>query len=333
MRSIYHIREYNVRRLSLLSSPDVFLSHDWPCGIEQHGDLNDLLRRKPFFRDDIMSNKLGSPPLMVLLRNLQPTWWFAAHLHTRFEARVRHDPPLETTTTLSPSSPSSGPPPRAGNPDEITIDDNEEEDVEGLVEDSGFDAPSGGSTIPRVAASIAPPPPQNPDEITLDDEIEMVEPPLPPPPPPRETTFLALDKCLPRRQFLEVVDIPTPTQEQEGGSGGERQRDAVVLSYDPEWLAITRAFQPYLSLQSQQATYPNPDDARAAVSREWDWVHAHVPPKLNLGGGNDNGGDRWCVDACQRFARGPPAGNGNSAAALAQTEAFAALLEMENVVR
>lgn len=132
----------------------------------------------------------------------------------------------------------------------------------------------------------------------------------------------------------QVVDIITQEQEREGG---ERPRDAVVLCYDPEWLAITRAFQPYLSREPKQATYPGPDDARAAVSREWDWVHAHVPLKLNLGGG-----DAWHVDACQRFVvRAPPAGGAlvghpdredKSAAALAQTEAFTALLEMENVV-
>jgi lariat debranching enzyme len=141
---------------------------------------------------------------MGLLRNLQPTWWFAAHLHTRFEARVRHDPAPETTT--SPSS-RSGPPPRADNPDEITIDDDT------TVEDSRLDAPSGSAMVPKVAESIAPPTVQNPDEITLDDEIEAVEPPPPPPPPPRETKFLALDKCLPHRQFLEASPPPSPRRE------------------------------------------------------------------------------------------------------------------------
>jgi lariat debranching enzyme len=136
---------------------------------------------------------------MGLLRNLQPTWWFAAHLHTRFEARVRHDPSPHEPEPEEPSSSTSfgpPPPPRAGNnPDEITISD----DVEGQGELDAKDSAGPACTVPNaLSIAIAP---QNPDEITLEDEIETVEPP---PPPPRETKFLALDKCLPRRQFLEA---------------------------------------------------------------------------------------------------------------------------------
>ena len=152
-----------------LSSPDVFLSHDWPSGVEQHGNLNDLLRRKPFLRGDIQSKQLGSPPLMSLLRNLKPSWWFAAHLHTRFEARVQHDPPGPPAATVS-------------NPDEIVIGD----------EDDDF-------AVPSTTA------PENPDEVALENEVEadVLVIPL----APRETTFLALDKCLPRRQFLEAREF------------------------------------------------------------------------------------------------------------------------------
>jgi lariat debranching enzyme len=181
MRSIYHIREFNVRRLSLaslaptlfvtlsdlhgtpqLSSPHIFLSHDWPQSIEHHGDLAGLLRRKPFFRADINAGKLGSPPLMGLLRTLRPQWWFAAHMHVRFVAEVVHG-------GVSPEGSSHG-----ENPDEIAIEDDEDE------------APA--ATVPR---SIE----------------ELTTPPL----PRSETKFIALDKCVRGRDFLEVSTTSTST--------------------------------------------------------------------------------------------------------------------------
>ena len=106
---------------------------------------------------------------MGLLRSLKPQWWFAAHMHTRYEARVVH----ESRSKLQGIS--------TQNPDEI------------LIQDDNF------------RRNVQPPPAENsflnPDEITLNDEVAIVETP---PPPSSETKFLALDKCLPRRQFLEV---------------------------------------------------------------------------------------------------------------------------------
>jgi lariat debranching enzyme len=117
----------------------------------------------------------------------------------------------------------------------------------------------------------------------------------------------------------QVVDIPTPGEGEiePPGEGPSPLSPPVVLSYDPEWLAVTRAFQPYLSRRREQAAYPDPEAARAAVAREWDWVQAHVSQKL---------ADGWRVDSCQRFVQGPDGAH-------EQTEAFVALLEIENVVR
>lgn len=135
IRSAYHVREIDVFRLSQLGRPDVFVSHDWPRGIERHGNLVALLQKKPYFRAEVERNDLGSPAAELLLQILKPRRWFAAHLHCRFSARVEHN----------------------------------------------------------------------------DQSV---------------TDFLALDKCLPRRDFLQLITLNVPT-------AGNRQ-----LEYDPQWLAI-----------------------------------------------------------------------------------------------
>ena len=63
MRSVYHIRNIDVFRLcQLTQKPQVILSHDWPRGIHNFGDVEGLLRRKQFFRQDIENDVLGSRP-------------------------------------------------------------------------------------------------------------------------------------------------------------------------------------------------------------------------------------------------------------------------------
>ena len=64
-------------------SIDIMLSHDWPKGINNFGDTADLLRRKGNLRDQ---KNVGAPPLFEILKKLQPTYWFAAHIHVKFAA-------------------------------------------------------------------------------------------------------------------------------------------------------------------------------------------------------------------------------------------------------
>lgn len=91
LQSIYHVREIDVRKLlSFRSQVDIGLSHDWPQGIEWHGDIEGLFRFKPFFREDAESGKLGSVAARQCLDRLRPPYWFSAHLHSRYEAVVHH---------------------------------------------------------------------------------------------------------------------------------------------------------------------------------------------------------------------------------------------------
>ncbi|KAJ7083674.1 lariat debranching enzyme, C-terminal domain-containing protein [Mycena belliarum] len=283
VRSIYHLREYAVRKLSLLSSRlQVFLSHDWPQSITDHGDLPHLLQRKTFLRSDILSGQLGSPPLFGLLRALQPEWWFSAHLHTRFEACVVHGEAV--ANDLVPTELVAGASEDVqGDPNEIIIDDNE------------VDGATAANPLPSapVRASL------NPDEITLSDlEDEVVAPPplpasaeLAPRRQPQKwtrpvaragqstTNFLALDKCGPKRQYLEVVDIPipeSPPSEKTSATTPEKGKGNVSttprLTYDLEWLAISRAFHPFLALTQFQRAFPPEEAARSLVAEARTWI-------------------------------------------------------------
>lgn len=104
LRSVYHVRNVEVARLKLLERiqnntanikgnrpvVDIMISHDWPRGIERHGDTAGLVRRKQFFEKEILENNLGSPSNEELLMALKPRWWFAAHLHVKFQANFVH---------------------------------------------------------------------------------------------------------------------------------------------------------------------------------------------------------------------------------------------------
>ncbi|KAJ3350417.1 hypothetical protein HDU91_006250 [Kappamyces sp. JEL0680] len=195
IKSIYHLRSYSVFKLA---QADIFLSHDWPLGIARHGNVDELLKYKSFLKREIQENTLGSPPGLFLLERLQPSYWFSAHLHVKFEAAFHH-----------PASPQP-----VANPDEIDLSDSDDDQAEQAPAETG----------------------------------------------PKTTRFLALDKCLPKRQFLEILEIPI---------GEERPLE---LQLDREWLAILRATQPLLNLTRASSRLPTDGEVQERIKEELAWV-------------------------------------------------------------
>ncbi|GBG71969.1 hypothetical protein CBR_g10907 [Chara braunii] len=194
MRSIYHIREYDVYRLKKIQEHmDIFLSHDWPRGISAHGNEKRLLKSKPYLEEELLKNTLGSPPAEELLNHLRPSYWFSAHMHTKFAALVSHDGRRR---------------PQSNN-------GSAEHETTSILRTGG------------------------------NDQSSM-----------QCTRFLALDKCLPGRDFLQIVDIPTPPN------------TSMQFEYDEEWLAITKACHSFFPLQRVRAAMPSrPVDLQA--DRAW----------------------------------------------------------------
>ena len=154
------------------------LSHDWPQGVTNYGNVARLLRYKKHFADDISQDRLGSPPARDIMDSLKPRFWFSAHLHCKFAAIIPH----------------------GGEGSDIT------------------------------------------------------------------TKFLALDKCLPRRQFLQVLNIGDEIKEEE----------SVTLKYCPQWLAILRSTNHLLSVEKKPRYTPGPGSSERFDFRPTDEEVASV---------------------------------------------------------
>lgn len=232
LATIYHVKPKNYLKLLLSGKSDIVLTHDWPHRVWEGGDVGQLLRHKPFFKRDIHSGKLGSPLAEKALHYLQPRYWFSLHLHTRFTALIKHETnPLKRARVRSETEAATQ---ISENSDEIAFDMDDE------FQDSNSRNVDGKNSA--VAAK---------QKESADDTVEGPKTPLSFAEKMRakrktsqedentETFFLALDKCLPRKRFLEHMSINDRTTHPSQASK--------LLYYDKRALAIQKVVQNFAS--------------------------------------------------------------------------------------
>lgn len=301
LKSIYHVRALDVRKLlQIKTQVDVGISHDWPRGVEWMGNWKALFAQKDLFEGDARAGKLGSSAAKYVMDHLRPPHWFSAHLHCKFAAVVKHSEesqsayrnghePLDQAISNEPSG--------VKNNDEIEIDLDDTEDLENSAPIQNKDEidvnmdddkpvkpqltefnPSSSDLVPRVDEKAAAIPAEIRDQLpaslapivsltTLQNQTAI---------PNTVTRFLALDKCLPNRKFLQILDIDPISQPQPTLSAPS---SSPRLSYDKEWLAITRVFASELTVGEASSPIPmdrGRDYYAPKILIEEKWVSEHI---------------------------------------------------------
>ncbi|PBP25725.1 MFS transporter [Diplocarpon rosae] len=335
VKSIYHVREVDVRKLlQLRTQIDIGISHDWPRAIENHGNAKSLWAMKPDFERESKEGTLGSLAAAYVMDRLRPPYWFSAHMHCKFaatkiynDARKSDGAPAPALALISNSQTTVQPVTLAAthNSDEIDLDDEEEptlaqpvasnmtavanKDEIAVDEDGDEDEPTDQVNCVIAASNEA--------EISLGDNETSNSAPIssvssdlraqlpaafsrPPIPFMRQgvveqtipadiknktVRFLALDKCLPKRKFLQLLEV-RPYEDAGKPSTMDGLRPKPKFEYDPEWLAITRAFASHMIFGDKSAR--TPEDLgeatyRPLIEKERVWVEENVVGKGKLG--------------------------------------------------
>ena len=201
IRSVYHLREYDVKKMLALSGHvDVMISHDWPAWVELFGDAEWLCGSRPHFYESAKKDGLGSRPASQFLDHLRPDHWFSGHMHVRFKATVHHG--------------------------DGTIDETIR--AQQISKKLKAELPVFND---RYTSKVTP-------AVPNIDKNENTN-----------TSFLALGKVgQDANTYLELLELDVPerssnTEHLETTSDGH-----YTLSYDEEWLAITRAYNDSLLL-------------------------------------------------------------------------------------
>lgn len=357
VKSFYHVREFDVRKLlQLRSQVDIGLSHDWPRGVERWGNQSALWRMKPDFERESNDGTLGNVAAEYVMDRLRPPYWFAAHLHCKFaalktyhndhqgsgdanasmgtdadadaDAAVEVTKHSETTTSSNLSVLQQD----SANPDEIDLD---EDDVDADPGQSTTNPPANSTEAASSNLVSEELRAQLPASFTKQAPKPKVTPgqPVPAAITNKQVRFLALDKCLPRRKFLQLLEVqPCQAASPELLNPVETPNHPgrFQLQYDPEWLAITRVFHPHLKIgdrESQSAPDLGEDAYASLIHTERAWVEEHVVAagRLNVPANFELTAPLHAEDQDWRNLPDQPFEYTNP-----QTSAFCELLSLEN---
>lgn len=285
VKSWYHVREIDVRKLlQVQTQVDVGLSHDWPRAVEWHGDHEWLFRKKPAFRNESRDGTLGSVAAEYVMDRLRPPHWFSAHMHIKFAAiKTYSEAQPEVEESKQEPAPMATPAPAAEiNPDEIDLDMDDEEE-----EDTKLNpAPETDKNEPETKEALEVSN-EVPEELRAQLPASFARPqpkktpgqPVPPGITNREVRFLALDKCLPGRHFLQLCEVQPFDPEMSSEYPPAQEAPRWRLQYDPEWLAITRVFHDALVIGDRNAQTP-PDLGEEhylpLIRKEREWVEENI---------------------------------------------------------
>ncbi|KAK3680462.1 lariat debranching enzyme, C-terminal domain-containing protein [Podospora appendiculata] len=322
VKSFYHIREVDVRKLlQLRTQVDIGISHDWPRAVERHGNQKHLWNMKPDFERESLDGSLGNPAAAYAMDRLRPAYWFSAHMHCKFSAIKIYEKPKEPeqkkpeaaeSTPIriqetAPSAPSEAAP-TAANPDEIGLDMDDDDDDDEQTTPAAPPAPAPAPEPTPVLSKIPTPEETATEALRAHLPASFARPAqqhhqqqpktTPGQPVPAGITnttvrFLALDKCLPGRKFLQLLEVtplnatttshPDPTNTTTSPTTTFTPR--YTLKYDPEWLAITRTFAPSLTIGDRAAPVA-PDLGEAhylpLIQAEEAWVAEHIVQRNRL---------------------------------------------------
>lgn len=313
LKSIYHVRELDTRKiLQVKTQVDIGISHDWPRGVEWMGNWKALFAQKNHFEADARAGILGSSAAKYSMDRLRPPYWFSAHLHCKFSAIVDHT--KSGSLSATPKLESSGHPatetndsfkntqvdkdiddtastgPETANGDALARNDDE---IDLDLEDDEITHSLPHKATQNLRKSQTPQLSQEEDSISESVRAQLpasfAKPAqktqafpnsIPPGIFNKTTHFLALDKCLPKRKFLQILSID-PINPSVATTSSNLDLP-YQLCYDKEWLAITRVFASDLILGDPSSPIPpNKGEAfyRPLIAAEEVWVEENLEKK------------------------------------------------------